>query len=49
MDENNIERAAQLEILQQKPKRPVEVFHCQIFETVVSQYCGHNSAAGVTR
>jgi hypothetical protein len=27
----------------------IPVFRCQVIETIVSQYCGHFSSAGVTR
>jgi hypothetical protein len=37
------------EIVQIKQDRMIPVFRCVVMETIVSQYCGHFSAAGVTR
>ncbi len=37
------------EIVQIKQDRMIPVFRYQVFELIVSQYCGHFSAAGVTR
>jgi hypothetical protein len=37
------------EILQMKQDRMIPVFRCQVFKTIVLQYCGDFSAAGVTR
>jgi hypothetical protein len=39
----------QAEIVQIKRERTINIFRCQVLETLVSQYCGHSSAAGVTR
>jgi hypothetical protein len=47
--EHKVERVVQGEVLQVKKERTISIFRCQILETVVSQYCGHSSAAGVTR
>ena len=43
------ERIIQGEIVQLKRTRTVPVFHCIVQESVFSQYCGHTSAAGITR
>jgi hypothetical protein len=43
------ERSVQAEIIQQKRERTVTIFRCHVVESVFSQYCGHSSAAGVTR
>jgi hypothetical protein len=43
------ERVVQAEIVQQKRERTIPVFRCHVVESVFSQYCGHSSAAGVTR
>jgi hypothetical protein len=37
------------EIVQIKQDRMIPVFRCVVFETLVAQYCGMFSAAGVTR
>jgi hypothetical protein len=37
------------EILQMKQDGIIPIFRCQVIETIVSQYCGHWSLAGVTR
>jgi hypothetical protein len=37
------------EIVQMKQDRIIPIFRCQAVETIVSQYCGHWSLAGVTR
>jgi hypothetical protein len=37
------------EIVQIKQDRIISVFRFQVIETIVSQYCGHFSSAGVTR
>jgi hypothetical protein len=47
--EHKVERVVQGEVVQIKNERTISVFRCQVLETVVSQYCGHASAAGVTR
>jgi hypothetical protein len=36
------------EIVQTKQDRMIPVFRCQVIETIVSQYCGHFSLAGIT-
>jgi hypothetical protein len=33
------------EIVKMKQDRIIPVFHCQVFETIASQYCGHWSSA----
>jgi hypothetical protein len=33
------------EIVKMKQDRIIPVFHCPVFETIVSQYCGHWSSA----
>jgi hypothetical protein len=47
--EHKVEHLIQAEIVQIKRERTINVFRCQVLETLVSQYCGHSSAAGVTR
>jgi hypothetical protein len=47
--EHRFERAVNVEIVQQKRERTVSIFRCHVVESVISQYCGHSSAAGVTR
>jgi hypothetical protein len=47
--EHCYERVVQAEIVQQKRERTIPVFRCHVAESVFSQYCGHSSAAGVTR
>jgi hypothetical protein len=37
------------EIIQIKQDRMIPVFRCMAIETIVSQYCGHFSSAGVMR
>jgi hypothetical protein len=37
------------EIVQIKQDRMIPVFRCTVIETLVAQYCGMFSAAGVTR
>ena len=44
-----IERDVFGEVVQMKQDRYVSVFRCQVTETVFSQYCGWNHAAGVLR
>ncbi|OBQ32322.1 MAG: hypothetical protein AN484_28065, partial [Aphanizomenon flos-aquae WA102] len=44
-----VERVVHGELVQQKKDRMLSVFRCQVVESVFSQYCGHASAAGVTR
>jgi hypothetical protein len=48
-EDHRYERLIQVEIIQQKKERTINVFRCHIVESVFSQYCGHYSAAGVTR
>jgi hypothetical protein len=47
--EHRYERIISAEIIQQKRERTIPVFRCHVVESVFSQYCGHSSAAGVTR
>jgi hypothetical protein len=47
--EHRFERIISAEIIQQKRERTVPIFRCHVVESVFSQYCGHSSAAGVTR
>jgi hypothetical protein len=47
--DHRYERVVQAEIVQQKRERTIPVFRCHVVESVFSQYCGHSSAAGVTR
>jgi hypothetical protein len=32
-----------------KQDQIIAIFRCQVIETIISQYCGHWSSAGVTR
>jgi len=43
------ERILSTEIVQMKKERSLPVFRCMVTESLVSQYCGHFSAAGVMR
>jgi hypothetical protein len=36
------------EIVQMNQDRIIPIFRCQVVKTIVSQYCGHRSTAGVT-
>jgi hypothetical protein len=47
--EHRYERVVNVEIVQQKRERTISVFRCHVIESVFFQYCGHSSAAGVTR
>jgi hypothetical protein len=47
--EHRYQRIISAEIIQQIRERTVPVFRCHVVESVFSQYCGHSSAAGVTR
>jgi hypothetical protein len=47
--EHKVERIVQAEVVQIKRERTINVFRCQVLETLASQYCGHSSVAGVTR
>jgi hypothetical protein len=47
--EGEMETTVYGEIVQIKQDRMIPVFRCVVIETIVSQYCGHFSAAGVTR
>ncbi len=47
--EGEVETTVYGEIVQIKQDRMIPVFRCVVIETMVSQYCGHFSAAGVTR
>jgi hypothetical protein len=47
--DHRYERVVQAEIVQQKRERTIPVFRCHVVESVFSKYCGHSSAAGVTR
>ncbi len=47
--EGEVETTVYGEIVQIKQVRMIPVFRCLVFETIVSQYCGHFSSAGVTR
>ena len=44
-----IERTVYGEIVQMTQDRIIPIFRCQVMESVMSQYCGHFSAAGVAR
>jgi hypothetical protein len=35
--------------MQQKREQAVTIFRCHVVESFFSQYCGHSSAAGITR
>jgi hypothetical protein len=48
-DHHEVERTIFGEILQMKKDRTVPVFRCMVIESVMSQYCGFNSAGGVVR
>jgi hypothetical protein len=43
------EKKAEVALLKGKRERTVSIFLCHVVESVFSQYCGHSSAAGVTR
>jgi hypothetical protein len=43
------EMAIHGEIVQMKQDRIIPLFRCQVIETIISQYWGHWSSAGVTR
>jgi hypothetical protein len=47
--EGEVETTVYGEIIQIKQDRMIPVFRCIVVETLVSQYCGMFSAAGVTR
>ncbi len=47
--EGEVETAVYGEIVQIKQNRMIPVFRCIVIETIVSQYCGMFSAAGVAR
>jgi hypothetical protein len=47
--EGEVETTVYREIVQIKQDRMIPVFRCVVIETIVSQYCGMFSAAGVTR
>jgi hypothetical protein len=47
--EGEVETTVYGEIVQIKQDRMILVFRCLVIETIVSQYCGHLSSAGVTR
>ncbi len=47
--EGEVETTVYGEIMQIKQDRMIPVFRCLVIETIVSQYCGHFSSAGVTR
>jgi hypothetical protein len=47
--EGEVETTVYGEIVQIKEDRMIPVFRCVVIETIVSQYCGHFSPAGVTR
>ena len=44
-----VERILPAKIIQIRKTRTIPVLHCLAVVTVVSQYCGHSSAAGVMR
>jgi hypothetical protein len=46
-DHHEVERTIFGEIVQMKKDRTVPVFRCMVIESVMSQYCGFNSAGGV--
>jgi hypothetical protein len=48
-DHYKAERTIFWEIMQMKKDWTVPVFHCTMIESVMSQYCGFNSAGGVVR
>ncbi len=47
--EGDVETTAYGEIVQIKQDRMISVFRCILIETIISQYCGMFSAAGVAR
>jgi hypothetical protein len=47
--EGEVETTVYGEIVQIKQDRMIPVFRCIVAETLISQYCGMFSAAGVTR
>jgi hypothetical protein len=47
--EGEVESTVYGEIVQIKQDRMIPVFRCVVIETIVSQYYGHFSSAGVTR
>jgi hypothetical protein len=47
--EGDVETMVYGEIVQIKQDRMIPVFRCMVIETIVSQYCGHFSSAGITR
>jgi hypothetical protein len=47
--EGEVETTVYGEIVQIKQDRMIPEFRCVVIETIVSQYCGHFSSAGVTR
>ncbi len=47
--EGEVETTVYGEIVQIKQGRMISVFRCIVIETIISQYCGMFSAAGVTR
>jgi hypothetical protein len=48
-DHHEVERTIFGEIVQMKKDRTLPVFRCMVIESVMSQYCGFNSAGGVVR
>jgi hypothetical protein len=46
---HKVERTIFAEIIQMKQDRMVPVFRCSVIESLMSQYCGFNSAGGVVR
>jgi hypothetical protein len=48
MGNGKIKTTVYREIVQMKQDRIVPIFRCQIIETIVLQYCGHQSSVGVT-
>ncbi len=48
-DHHEVEHTIFGEIVQMKKDRTVPVFRCTVIESVMSQYCGFNSAGGVVR
>ncbi len=47
--DGEVETTVYWEIVQIKQDRMIPVFRCTVIETLVAQYCGMFSAAGVTR
>ncbi len=47
--EGEVETTVYGEIVQITQDMMIPVFWCMVMETIVSQYCGHFSSAGVTR